>query len=161
MQLDNWLGLVNDSSVIYLQNEPKKHWKYLRFDWVIINFLKCISIISTFTNIIYISILHQIKCSWQYGDCINENVVQKLIQTSQLCEFTGIYLLGHILGEDVSLPHWASLLQSASTTFGGDGRLQPQQIAYFSYLGQPATGPQKNGQNQFYWVQIYSYYIQS
>ena len=57
---------------------------------------------------------------WQYQDCINESVVRKLVQASQLLGFTGKLSIGSRIGRDESLssgippPHWASLLQSES-----------------------------------------------
>lgn len=57
---------------------------------------------------------------WQYQDRINESVVRKLVQASQLSGFTGKLSIGSHIGRDASLssgippPHWASLLQSES-----------------------------------------------
>ena len=55
---------------------------------------------------------------WQYQDRINESVVYKLVQTSQLRGFTGKLFIGSRIGRDTSFrsgippPHWASLIQS-------------------------------------------------
>jgi hypothetical protein len=65
---------------------------------------------------------------WQYEDRINESVVCKLIQTSQLRGFTGILSIGSRIGRDstlstdVPLPRWASLIQSKSATSSGGDR---------------------------------------
>jgi hypothetical protein len=64
---------------------------------------------------------------WQYEDRINESVVRKLIQTSQLCGFTGNLSIGSRIGRNtarstnVPLPRWASLIQSTiAMPSGGD-----------------------------------------
>jgi hypothetical protein len=55
---------------------------------------------------------------WQYQDRINESVVRKLVQASQLRGFTGKLTIGSRIGRNTSLssgitpPHWASLIQS-------------------------------------------------
>lgn len=57
---------------------------------------------------------------WQYHDRINESVVCKLVQTSQLRGFTGKMFIGSRIGRDASFrsgipsPQWASLIQSES-----------------------------------------------
>jgi hypothetical protein len=62
---------------------------------------------------------------WQYEDRINESVVRRLIQTSQLRGFTGVLSIGSRIGRDtalstdVPLPRWASLIQSTSATLSG------------------------------------------
>lgn len=62
---------------------------------------------------------------WQYEERINESVVRKLIQTSQLRGFTGTLSIGSRIGRDtalnrgVLLPYWASLIQSTSATSSG------------------------------------------
>jgi len=63
---------------------------------------------------------------WQYEDRINESVVRKLIQVSQLRGFTGKLSVGSRIGRDASLsvgvplPHWASLIQSTNVVSVGD-----------------------------------------
>ena len=64
---------------------------------------------------------------WQYETRINESVVCKLVQTSQLHGFTGTLFIGWRISRDtalskgVPLPHWASLITSTSaTSSGGD-----------------------------------------
>ena len=58
---------------------------------------------------------------WQYQDRINESVVCKLVQASQLRGFTGKLSIGSRIGRDASLrsgippPHWVSFLQSECT----------------------------------------------
>ena len=60
-----------------------------------------------------------------YEDRINESVVRKLIQTSQLRGFTGILTIGSRIGrdaalsKDVPLPCWVSLIQSTCATSSG------------------------------------------
>ena len=55
---------------------------------------------------------------WEYQNCINDRVVRKLIQTSQLRGFTGKLSIGSHIGRDASLssgippPQWASFIQS-------------------------------------------------
>ena len=62
------------------------------------------------------SLSHQ----WQYQDHINESVVFKLIQASQLRGFTGTLSIGSRVGRDTTLsanvphPHWVFLIQSAN-----------------------------------------------
>jgi len=57
---------------------------------------------------------------WQYQDRINESVVCKLVQASQLRGFTGKLSIGSRIGRDTSLrsgippPNWVSLIQSES-----------------------------------------------
>jgi hypothetical protein len=59
---------------------------------------------------------------WLYEDRINESVVRKLVQTSQLRGFTGNLTIGSRIGrdtalsKDVPLPCWVSLIQSTSGT---------------------------------------------
>ena len=64
---------------------------------------------------------------WQYETRINESVVRKIVQTSQLRGFTGTLFIGSRIGRDTALsrgvpqPHWASLITSTSaTSSGGD-----------------------------------------
>ena len=57
---------------------------------------------------------------WQYQDRINEKVVSKLVQASQLRGFTGKLSIGSRIGRDASFrsgippPRWTSLVQSQS-----------------------------------------------
>ena len=57
---------------------------------------------------------------WQYQDRINESVVCKLVQASQLRGFTGKLSIGSRIGRDASFrsdippPRWVSLIQSES-----------------------------------------------
>jgi hypothetical protein len=63
---------------------------------------------------------HSLSQQWQYQDRINESVVCKLVQTSQLRGFTGKLSIGSRIGRDASFrsgippPHWASHIQSES-----------------------------------------------
>ena len=65
---------------------------------------------------------------WQYEDRINESVVHKLVQASQLPGFTGKLSIGSRIGRDttlnadIPLPHWASLidLTNVSSLASGD-----------------------------------------
>jgi hypothetical protein len=71
------------------------------------------------------SLASSLTQQWQYEDNINESVVRRLIQTSQLRGFSGILSIGSRIGRDtalstdVPLPHWASLIQSTSATSSG------------------------------------------
>lgn len=59
---------------------------------------------------------HSLAQQWQYQDRINESVVCKLVQASQLRGFTGKLSIGSRIGQDESLrseippPHWVSLI---------------------------------------------------
>ena len=63
---------------------------------------------------------HSLSRQWQYQDRINESVVRKLVQASQLWGFTGKLSIGSRIGRDTSLssgippPHWATLIESES-----------------------------------------------
>ena len=63
---------------------------------------------------------------WQYQDRINESVVHKLVQASQLHGFTGKLSISSRIGRDTTLsmdvpvPHWASLIGPMNITLSSD-----------------------------------------
>ena len=72
------------------------------------------------------SLARSLSQQWEYQDRINESVVRKLIQASQLCGFTGKLTIGSRIGCDttlsagVPLPHWASLIDLTNVTSTSD-----------------------------------------
>ena len=71
---------------------------------------------------------------WQYQDRINESVVCKLVQASQLRGFTGKLSIGSRIGRDASLrsgippPNWVSLIQSTSMVESSSGNKNGSEV---------------------------------
>ena len=69
---------------------------------------------------------HSLSRHWQYQDRVNESVVRKLVQASQLCGFTGKLSIGSRIGRDTTLsvdvpaPHWASLIGPMNIALSSD-----------------------------------------
>jgi hypothetical protein len=65
---------------------------------------------------------------WQYQDRINDSVVRKLVQASQLRGFTGKLFIGSHIGHDPTLrvdvppPHWASLIGPTNVALSDGSR---------------------------------------
>ena len=73
------------------------------------------------------SLAYSLSQQWQYEDRINESVVRKLVQASQLPGFSGKLSIGTRIGRDptlsadVPLPQWASLIGLTNEASSGDG----------------------------------------